>query len=81
MIDKPKRTADYYHTCYCLSGLSTTQHHVIYDFKRAKEKDFDSGARSLLWEDKATNRSVLGDPDNLIVSIKSSIVILPFHFH
>jgi protein farnesyltransferase subunit beta len=70
LIDKPRRSADYYHTCYCLSGLSTAQNHVVYDFNRAKGKDLDSGARSLLWEDKVTDRSVQGDPDNLIVSIK-----------
>jgi protein farnesyltransferase subunit beta len=67
LIDKPYRTADYYHTCYCLSGLSTTQHHVIYDFERAKEKNLDAGARSLLWKDKITDRSVYGDPDNLVI--------------
>jgi protein farnesyltransferase subunit beta len=69
LIDKPKRGADYYHTCYCLSGLSTAQHHVIYDFEKAKEKGLDSGARSLLWQDEITNRIVLGNPNNLIVSI------------
>ncbi|RIA94482.1 terpenoid cyclases/protein prenyltransferase alpha-alpha toroid [Glomus cerebriforme] len=68
LIDKPKRGADYYHTCYCLSGLSTAQHHVIYDFERAKGKELDSGARSLLWEEEVTNRVVLGDPNNLIKS-------------
>ncbi|CAG8511837.1 12144_t:CDS:10 [Rhizophagus irregularis] len=68
LIDKPKRGADHYHTCYCLSGLSTAQHHVIYDFERAKGKDLDSGARSLLWKDDVTNRIVLGDPNNLINS-------------
>ena len=24
--DKPGKPADYYHTCYCLSGLSSAQH-------------------------------------------------------
>lgn len=24
--DKPGKSADYYHTCYCLSGLSSAQH-------------------------------------------------------
>jgi hypothetical protein len=24
--DKPGKSADYYHSCYCLSGLSTAQH-------------------------------------------------------
>ena len=68
MVDKPERSPEQYHTCYCLSGLSTSQHQVMYDFKRAKGKDLDSGARSLLWEEEMTNRMVLGDPNNLIVS-------------
>ncbi|CAG8596051.1 16768_t:CDS:10 [Funneliformis caledonium] len=67
LIDKPGRGADHYHTCYCLSGLSTSQHHVIYDFERAKGEDLDSGARSLLWEEEITNRVVVGDPDNLVM--------------
>ena len=25
--DKPGKRADYYHTCYCLSGLSSAQHY------------------------------------------------------
>ena len=25
--DKPGKPPDYYHTCYCLSGLSSAQHH------------------------------------------------------
>lgn len=25
--DKPGKPADYYHTCYCLSGLSCSQHY------------------------------------------------------
>jgi len=30
LIDKPKRPRDYYHTCYCLSGLSIAQHNPHY---------------------------------------------------
>ncbi len=26
MRDKPGKPPDYYHTCYCLSGLSSAQH-------------------------------------------------------
>lgn len=26
LIDKPGKTKDFYHTCYCLSGLSVSQH-------------------------------------------------------
>jgi protein farnesyltransferase subunit beta len=25
--DKPGKSPDYYHTCYCLSGLASSQHH------------------------------------------------------
>ncbi|KAK6180951.1 hypothetical protein SNE40_008911 [Patella caerulea] len=28
LIDKPGKARDYYHTCYCLSGLSVAQHFV-----------------------------------------------------
>eukprot|EP00116_Pleurobrachia_bachei_P013138 sb/3473400/ len=26
LVDKPGKSRDYYHTCYCLSGLSISQH-------------------------------------------------------
>uniref|UniRef100_A0A4W5Q541 Prenyltransferase alpha-alpha toroid domain-containing protein n=1 Tax=Hucho hucho TaxID=62062 RepID=A0A4W5Q541_9TELE len=26
LVDKPGRSRDFYHTCYCLSGLSVAQH-------------------------------------------------------
>lgn len=26
LIDKPGKSKDFYHTCYCLSGLSASQH-------------------------------------------------------
>lgn len=29
LVDKPPKTADSYHTLYCLAGLSAAQHHVI----------------------------------------------------
>jgi hypothetical protein len=57
--------------CYCLSGLSTAQHHVIYDFEWAKGKDLDLSARSLLWVEEVTNQVVLGDlNNNLLVNIE-----------
>jgi len=31
LLDKPKKSPDFYHTCYCLSGLSLAQHYYIYD--------------------------------------------------
>ncbi|CAG8817841.1 1718_t:CDS:10 [Gigaspora margarita] len=70
LIDKPKRSPDYYHTCYCLSGLSTSQHHVIYDFEKAAslntEQELNAGDRSLLWSEDETKILVLGDPSNVV---------------
>jgi len=31
LLDKPKKSPDFYHTCYCLSGLSIAQHYYTYD--------------------------------------------------
>ena len=28
LVDKPGKSRDFYHTCYCLSGLSVAQHFV-----------------------------------------------------
>ena len=28
LIDKPGKNRDYYHTCYCLSGLSVAQNNI-----------------------------------------------------
>lgn len=36
LLDKPGKAADYYHTCYCLSGLSVSQHSIVYDVEKAK---------------------------------------------
>ncbi|CAG8735421.1 26149_t:CDS:10 [Dentiscutata erythropus] len=71
LIDKPKRSPDYYHTCYCLSGLSTSQHHVIYDFEKAtslniEHGELNAGDRSLLWFEDETKILVLGDPSNIV---------------
>uniref|UniRef100_A0A6B2L6D9 Protein farnesyltransferase subunit beta n=1 Tax=Arcella intermedia TaxID=1963864 RepID=A0A6B2L6D9_9EUKA len=30
LVDKPKKGRDFYHTCYCLSGLSVAQHNPEY---------------------------------------------------
>ncbi|CAG8725525.1 11986_t:CDS:2, partial [Racocetra fulgida] len=73
LIDKPKRSPDYYHTCYCLSGLSTSQHHVIYDVEKAtssgvKQGELNAGDRSLLWSEDETRILILGDPNNIVVS-------------
>ncbi|KAL0079472.1 terpenoid cyclases/protein prenyltransferase alpha-alpha toroid [Phycomyces blakesleeanus] len=71
LIDKPGKGADYYHTCYCLSGLSTCQHSVHYDTKAAeqlKARGIDSsrgGISSLLWA-ASNEATVVGNVDNLL---------------
>ncbi|KAI7879783.1 terpenoid cyclases/Protein prenyltransferase [Lichtheimia hyalospora FSU 10163] len=71
LIDKPSKGPDYYHTCYCLSGLSTVQHKVTIDSEKAamiRERGVDSskgGIGSLMW--KCNNDlTVFGDVENLL---------------
>nr|CAG8652593.1 303_t:CDS:10 [Entrophospora candida] len=70
LVDKPTRRPDYYHTSYCLSGLSTAQHHMVYDIIKAKslqgKTTLDACARSLLWSDDILQRVVLGNPKNIV---------------
>ncbi|CAG8670295.1 15131_t:CDS:2 [Gigaspora margarita] len=56
LIDKSKRSPDYYHTCYCLSSLLISQHHVIYDFEKAAflNRSLNAGDRYLLWSEDET---------------------------
>ncbi|CAM0137270.1 unnamed protein product [Umbelopsis sp. WA50703] len=73
LADKPGVGPDYYHTCYCLSGLSIAQHHVHVDSSAAAkvtEAGFDTskgGIGSLMWA-AAPDCTVLGDPDNLVAA-------------
>ncbi|KAI8373007.1 terpenoid cyclases/protein prenyltransferase alpha-alpha toroid [Radiomyces spectabilis] len=76
LIDKPGKGTDYYHTCYCLSGLSTAQHFFHFDGAKAKAiesklkadngREVDArrgGLGSLMWY--YTNEFViLGDIEN-----------------
>ncbi|CAG8603090.1 25180_t:CDS:2 [Gigaspora rosea] len=55
LIDKPKRSPDYYHTCYCLISLSTSQHHEL-----------NAGDRYLPWSEDETKNLVLSDPSNVV---------------
>ncbi|XP_014672537.1 PREDICTED: protein farnesyltransferase subunit beta-like [Priapulus caudatus] len=32
LVDKPGKTRDFYHTCYCLSGLSVAQHYTSHNY-------------------------------------------------
>lgn len=60
LLDKPGKSADYYHTCYCLSGLSVSQHSIQFDVEKAKELDKVDGLRSLMW--KCDNEyTIVGD--------------------
>jgi len=51
------RSPDFYHTCYCLSGLSIAQHYYIYD---TIQEDFK--------ENQQLN-TIVGKVSNLIVRI------------
>ncbi|CAG8559174.1 10816_t:CDS:2, partial [Acaulospora colombiana] len=72
LIDKPTRAPDHYHTCYCLSGLSTSQNHIVYEIEKEMESNkkqkeqINAGMRSLLWSEEIVDIVVLGDPDNLL---------------
>ncbi|KAI8985431.1 terpenoid cyclases/protein prenyltransferase alpha-alpha toroid [Pilobolus umbonatus] len=71
LADKPGLGADYYHTCYCLSGLSTSQHSIQYDRKAAEaiaKLNIDShkgGIGSLMWKSE-NEYIVVGDLNNLL---------------
>lgn len=47
LLDKPGKGPDFYHTCYCLSGLSVAQHSIHYDQDMGAETK--GGLRSLMW--------------------------------
>ncbi|KAI9016429.1 terpenoid cyclases/protein prenyltransferase alpha-alpha toroid [Phycomyces nitens] len=71
LVDKPGKGPDYYHTCYCLSGLSTCQHLVRYDTKAARQisaRGIDAGRggiSSLLWT-VSNECVVVGNVENLL---------------
>ncbi|CAO3631526.1 unnamed protein product [Cunninghamella echinulata] len=71
LIDKPGKGPDHYHTCYCLSGLSTAQHQIQRDEIIAKllsEKGFNpyvGGIGSLMWK-SSNDYVVVGDVENLL---------------
>ncbi|RUS21864.1 terpenoid cyclases/protein prenyltransferase alpha-alpha toroid [Endogone sp. FLAS-F59071] len=71
--DKPHKGPDYYHTCYCLSGLSIAQHYTSVDLdavERVQKRGLDAtrgGLSSLMWRD-GDEYVVLGDVENLVVA-------------
>ncbi|KAG0368624.1 terpenoid cyclases/protein prenyltransferase alpha-alpha toroid [Gamsiella multidivaricata] len=62
--DKPSKSVDYYHTCYCLSGLSVSQHQISF---RHDLKNIASGALSiLLWTESIDKLCVVGSAANVV---------------
>lgn len=72
LIDKPGKGPDYYHTCYCLSGLSVAQHSIQYDVDTAESllTSVDTrkgGYGSLMW--KSENEFIIiGDVNNSLAA-------------
>lgn len=60
------RSADYYHTCYCLSGLSTAQHLIRYNDVHVNGEPIQGGLRSLLWT-SVNDLTLVGDLGNELV--------------
>ncbi|KAG0324199.1 hypothetical protein BGZ99_002079 [Dissophora globulifera] len=62
--DKPSKSVDYYHTCYCLSGMSLSQHQMSF---RHDLRDIAPGALScLLWTEDFDQLRVVGSPANVL---------------
>ncbi|KAF9171681.1 hypothetical protein BGX21_009152 [Mortierella sp. AD011] len=62
--DKPSKSVDYYHTCYCLSGLSLSQHQISF---RHDLKNIARGPlSSLLWTENTDQLRVVGLPSNAV---------------
>lgn len=57
--DKPSAGPDFYHSCYCLSGLSTSQHSTAH-------RTIDE-----LFPEDQVHRLVVGDPDNLLEPVNA----------
>ncbi|KAI8646937.1 terpenoid cyclases/protein prenyltransferase alpha-alpha toroid [Parasitella parasitica] len=64
LIDKPGKGADYYHTCYCLSGLSVAQHQLEFHHQNEGKK---TGPRSLMWTSK-NEYVIVGNVNNLLAA-------------
>ncbi|KAG0212633.1 hypothetical protein BGX33_003448 [Mortierella sp. NVP41] len=62
--DKPAKSVDYYHTCYCLSGLSLSQHQI--SFRHELKEIAPGGLSALLWSENYDKRRVVGSPSNVL---------------
>jgi len=50
------RSRDYYHTCYCLSGLSIAEHFIVDDVKESEE--IVGGKKNVLVSIKKTSWNI-----------------------
>ncbi|KAI8141795.1 terpenoid cyclases/protein prenyltransferase alpha-alpha toroid [Fennellomyces sp. T-0311] len=71
LVDKPGKGADYYHTCYCLSGLSTAQHLITPNIEKVKlirdrgTNASAGGIGSLMWT-CANEFTAVGQVENIL---------------
>jgi len=63
-ISVPCRPVDYYHTCYCLSGLSLSQHQI--SFRHELKEIASGGLSALLWSENEDKKIVVGSPSNVL---------------
>ncbi|KAL1926265.1 hypothetical protein VTP01DRAFT_5962 [Rhizomucor pusillus] len=73
LLDKPGSRQDHYHTCYCLSGLSTSQHLINFDIKQATllcqrgADAFSGGLGTLMWT-RANEYVIVGSEENCLAA-------------
>jgi len=75
LLDKPKKSPDFYHTCYCLSGLSIAQHYYIYD---TIQEDFKENQQLNTIVGKVSNLIRATHPVHNISIIKEKRIISYF---
>ncbi|KAJ2721386.1 CAAX farnesyltransferase (FTase) subunit beta [Coemansia sp. Benny D115] len=68
--DKPGKAPDMYHTMYCLSGLSLSQHYIGVDPSKTATEDTTSvysvPVRMMQWDAVPSSKLVLGLPGNAV---------------
>jgi len=67
--DKPGKSPDYYHTCYCLSGLSLAQNHITFDTSLEVPEALTHLYPGVCYKLDPTKKLVLGKPKNLLKPI------------
>lgn len=74
--DKPGKRRDYYHTCYCLSGLSIAQHMgrppgaAVYDMTGSGNGPAGSGSEGAVGEEGERECVVLGPSVNALEQVE-----------